>query len=143
MASLYRTALLQRQPHQRSAATLTTHHALRPRNYSLSRPNLQPQSELPSLPAGQTAQNGKEEAGWPRGRPGRKYCLDKLKVSAGSDKFSGIRKDRSLKVVGKDGSSGLFNHTRGDALSNPELFLDRRPQNPAETAMPISIRRRV
>lgn len=123
MASLYRTALLQRQPHQRSAATLTTDNALRPRNCSLSRPNLQPHSELPSLHSAQTAQNGKEEAGCLRDRPARKYCLDKLKVSAGSDKFSGIRKDRSLKVMGKDRSGKLFNHTRVDALSNPELFL--------------------
>lgn len=143
MASLYRTAILQHRPLQRSAATLATGNALRSRNYSLSRPHLQAALELPSLHSGQTLQNGKDEDNCGRGKQARKYCLNKLKVSAGSDKFSGIRKDRSLKVMGKDHSSKLFNHTRVDPLSNPELFLDRRQENPTETVMPISIRRRV
>lgn len=73
----------------------------------------------------------------------KKYCLTKFKQQPVQDKFTAIRKNRSLKVMAQHPSAKQFTRPKMEPVSCEELFLERKEENQSESGKLISIKRRV
>lgn len=151
MTTLYRTVQSSHQDLKKSSSAFGLKNLnIRHRNYSNSRLNAQRTIEEDApKPLLQYKQQRNEQTRSTNGsKELKKYCIDKMRSTKGTEQFNAIRKNRSLKVIFKDNSNKQFNRTKVEPLSSQELFPDKREENAAvrestEKGVLISVKRRM